>query len=107
MILKKAPTKRGFFLNLNLKKARLKYMDFNEKFKSAYKNLNPEQKKAVDLIEGPSMVVAGPGTGKTHLLTMRIANILFKTDTPPESILCLTYRWSNSVFSFSLKMLIK
>ncbi|MEI7425001.1 MAG: ATP-dependent DNA helicase, partial [Candidatus Staskawiczbacteria bacterium] len=44
-----------------------------------------------DEIDGPIMVIAGPGTGKTHLLTMRIANILDKTDIPPEGILALTF----------------
>jgi DNA helicase-2/ATP-dependent DNA helicase PcrA len=62
-----------------------------EKFKNLYNKLNPEQKMGVDEIEGPIMVIAGPGTGKTHLLTMRIANILDKTDTAPESILALTF----------------
>jgi len=62
-----------------------------EKFNISYKHLNPEQKIAVDEIEGPIMVIAGPGTGKTHLLTMRIANILDKTDIPPEAILALTF----------------
>ena len=62
-----------------------------DKFKLKYKQLNPEQKQAVDEIEGPVMVIAGPGTGKTHLLTMRIANILDKTDIPPEAILALTF----------------
>ncbi|MDP3990748.1 MAG: ATP-dependent DNA helicase, partial [Candidatus Nealsonbacteria bacterium] len=61
------------------------------KFKIAYKQLNPEQKQAVEAIEGPVMVIAGPGTGKTHLLTMRIANILAQTDTPPEAVLALTF----------------
>lgn len=65
--------------------------ELREKFNLAYKHLNPEQKIAVDEIEGPIMVVAGPGTGKTHLLTMRIANILDKTDIPPEAILALTF----------------
>lgn len=37
------------------------------------------------------MVIAGPGTGKTELLSMRTANILQKTDTLPENILCLTF----------------
>ena len=37
------------------------------------------------------MVVAGPGTGKTQILTVRIANILKKTDTPPDAILALTF----------------
>jgi DNA helicase-2/ATP-dependent DNA helicase PcrA len=60
-------------------------------FLKKYKNLNPEQKKAVDAIEGPVMVIAGPGTGKTTILTLRIANILQKTDTQPEQILALTF----------------
>jgi DNA helicase II / ATP-dependent DNA helicase PcrA len=60
-------------------------------FEKAYKRLNPEQKKAVDTIEGPVMVIAGPGTGKTQILTLRIANILLQTDVPPEAILALTF----------------
>lgn len=43
------------------------------------------------MIDGPLLVVAGPGTGKTELLSMRAANILRKTDTLPENILCLTF----------------
>ncbi len=62
-----------------------------EKFSIAYERLNPEQKKAVDTIDGPVMVIAGPGTGKTEVLTMRIANIIEKTKTPPEKILALTF----------------
>lgn len=60
-------------------------------FDLAYKKLNDAQKKAVDTIEGPVLVLAGPGTGKTQVLTTRIANILKETDTAPESILALTY----------------
>lgn len=60
-------------------------------FNSAYKKLNDAQKIAVDTIEGPVLVLAGPGTGKTQVLTTRIANILKETDTAPESILALTY----------------
>ncbi|MBI2064510.1 MAG: ATP-dependent helicase [Candidatus Yanofskybacteria bacterium] len=56
-------------------------------FEQLYSQLNSEQKKAVDAIDGPVMVVAGPGTGKTKILTLRIANILKKTDTQPEAIL--------------------
>ncbi len=63
----------------------------NIKFTAAYERLNPEQKKAVDTINGPVMVIAGPGTGKTEVLTMRIANIIEKTATPPEMILALTF----------------
>ncbi len=60
-------------------------------FDLAYKQLNPAQREAVDAIEGPVMVVAGPGTGKTQILTLRIANILAKTATAPENILALTF----------------
>src|SRR3989338_5311566 len=60
-------------------------------FESAYKLLNSAQKRAVDLIEGPLLVVAGPGTGKTQLLSVRTANILKSTDTNPSNILCLTF----------------
>ena len=60
-------------------------------FETRYKKLNAAQKQAVDTIEGPVMVVAGPGTGKTELLSMRTANILKKTDTLPSNILCLTF----------------
>ena len=62
-----------------------------ETFNEAYSNLNAEQRSAVDTIEGPVMVIAGPGTGKTQILTLRIANILLKTDTRPENILALTF----------------
>ncbi len=60
-------------------------------FKERYQQLNSAQKQAVDTIEGPVMVVAGPGTGKTELLSVRVANILQKTDTLPENILLLTF----------------
>lgn len=60
-------------------------------FDEAYSSLNPEQKAAVDSIEGPMMVLAGPGTGKTQILTLRIARILKETQMSPQNILCLTF----------------
>lgn len=60
-------------------------------FDLSYKKLNDAQRQAVDTIEGPVLVLAGPGTGKTQVLTTRIANILKETDTDPSSILALTY----------------
>lgn len=62
-----------------------------DEFDREYKKLNTAQKEAVDSIDGPVMVVAGPGTGKTQILALRIGNILKKTDTPPHGILCLTF----------------
>src|SRR6185369_7560364 len=60
-------------------------------FAGEYKKLNKAQKEAVDAVEGPVMVVAGPGTGKTKILTLRIANILEQTQADPENILALTF----------------
>lgn len=60
-------------------------------FRKVYDGLNEQQKKAVDTIEGPVMVIAGPGTGKTQILGARIGKLRLETDTLPENILCLTY----------------
>lgn len=65
--------------------------DFLHNFEKRYQALNDEQKRAVDTIDGPVLVVAGPGSGKTELLSLRVCNILKNTDTPPSSILCLTF----------------
>jgi DNA helicase-2/ATP-dependent DNA helicase PcrA len=63
----------------------------HQKFYEEYNKLNEQQRKAVDTIEGPVMVIAGPGTGKTQILASRIGKILLETDTLPDNILCLTY----------------
>jgi len=62
-----------------------------QKFSEEYNRLNQQQKQAVDKIYGPVMVVAGPGTGKTQILSVRIGKILLETDVLPSNILCLTY----------------
>lgn len=61
------------------------------KYEDEYKLLNTAQKAAVDTTEGPVLVIAGPGTGKTQLLSMRVANILKSRDVVPGNILCLTF----------------
>lgn len=66
-------------------------------FNKIYASLNVQQKVAVDTIEGPVMVIAGPGTGKTQILSARIGKILLETDTAPENILCLTYTDAGAV----------
>ena len=63
----------------------------NPMYDESYNKLNKAQKDAVETIDGPVMVVAGPGTGKTQILALRIGNILKKTDTSADSILCLTF----------------
>ncbi len=60
-------------------------------YKEMLSSLNPEQRRAVETIEGPVMVVAGPGTGKTQVLTLRIAHIIATTDVGPGAILALTF----------------
>src|ERR1043165_6682088 len=62
-----------------------------KKFTEEYEKLNEQQRLAVDTIEGPVMVIAGPGTGKTQILASRIGKILLDTDSLPGNILCLTY----------------
>ena len=60
-------------------------------FEKFYKALNAEQRQAVDLVDGPVLVLAGPGTGKTQLLSVRAANIIRQKKALPENILILTY----------------
>ncbi len=60
----------------------------------SYKELNVEQRSAVDAIDGPVLVLAGPGTGKTQALSVRAGAILAKTSMNPENILILTYTTS-------------
>ncbi len=65
--------------------------DYEAVFRTEMERLNAAQRAAVERTEGPVMVLAGPGTGKTHLLAARIGNILLETDTGAHNILCLTF----------------
>ena len=67
-----------------------------DRFTEEYGKLNSEQRRAVDAIEGPVMVIAGPGTGKTQVTALRVANILRKTHMRPGNILCLTFSVSGA-----------
>jgi DNA helicase-2/ATP-dependent DNA helicase PcrA len=61
-------------------------------FTDRYNKLNAQQQDAVDTVYGPVMVIAGPGTGKTEVLSMRIAGLLRSdAQVQPADILCLTY----------------
>lgn len=73
-------------------------MDYLQAFAERFSKLNPEQKRAVELIEGPVMVIAGPGTGKTEVLSARIAQILNAgTGAEPHNILCLTFTEAGTI----------
>lgn len=60
-------------------------------FDQEYSQLNAQQLQAVEHIDGPMMVLAGAGTGKTQIIALRIANILQQTQADPQNILCLTF----------------
>jgi DNA helicase-2/ATP-dependent DNA helicase PcrA len=80
-----------YFAHIHTTSMKLRGQHDLDAFKNVYNNLNTRQKEAVDAIDGPVLVIAGPGTGKTQILASRIAQILLETDTLPENILCLTY----------------
>lgn len=73
------------------------HIDYEENFKKELDKLNLAQKEAVESIDGPVLVLAGPGTGKTQILSARIGNILRSTDSGPNNILCLTYTEAGTI----------
>ncbi|MDX2190743.1 MAG: ATP-dependent DNA helicase, partial [Bacteroidota bacterium] len=68
-----------------------------DSYKQALAKCNTEQLEAINSIEGVVLVIAGPGTGKTQILSLRIGKILEQTDVFPENILCLTYTEAGTV----------
>ena len=59
--------------------------------------LNENQKKAVEHIEGPCMVLAGPGSGKTRVITYRIVNMIVNNNIPPARILAISFTKNSSM----------
>ncbi len=72
-------------------------MNSQAKFIEELARLNPAQSAAVENIEGPLLIVAGPGTGKTQTLALRLANILQKTQARPHNLLALTFTESGAI----------
>ena len=59
--------------------------------------LNENQLKAVDHLDGPCMVLAGPGSGKTRVITYRIANMVVNKNIKPTSILAISFTKASSI----------
>lgn len=60
-------------------------------FEIITKNLNPPQKEAVETLKGPILILAGAGSGKTRVLTQRMAHLIVRGVASPDEILCVTF----------------
>ena len=54
-------------------------------------SFNKSQSKAISHREGPALILAGPGSGKTLVITQRVKNLIIKEHVAPEKILVITF----------------
>src|SRR5487761_170873 len=54
-------------------------------------DITPDQKKAIEYVDGHARLLAGPGTGKTHVLTRKVQWLIFNHDIAPADIIVLTF----------------
>ncbi len=69
----------------------------DRKMKSRYESLNEAQKKAISHFEGPCMVLAGPGSGKTRVISYRIIHLIKRYNIPSENILAISFTRASAV----------
>ena len=66
-------------------------MSNTQSIENIIKNLNPTQREAAEQLDGPLLILAGAGSGKTRVLTHRVANLIAQGKAQPENVLAVTF----------------